>query len=267
MAWTFVFHFEQSEIVRWESDNEYSFVEIQYGQFLYGASVHPIDFVYNRCSLIHLDSRQTRFNVTTPFRIMNIKNKMKTRAIHSLMLLCPGLVRGALDGSRYMWYTQPGRYPIFEDGLPIGNGRVGAAIYGGASEVIGINENSIWTGPFQDRIADDPQAAEKVVREMLVAGNLSHAHNYTMQAMIPSNNSPRSFSYFGNIEIDFGHASDDMTDYIRWLDTEEGTTGVSYAYQGANYRSVIEQQQVQSDDHLKNMPVASMLRVFLTGCW
>ncbi|KAI0178461.1 glycoside hydrolase family 95 protein [Pestalotiopsis sp. NC0098] len=154
------------------------------------------------------------------------------------MLLCPGLVRGALDGSRFLWYTQPGRYPIFEDGLPIGNGRIGAAIYGGASEVIGINENSIWTGPFQDRIADDPQAAEQVVREMLVAGNLSDAHNYTMQAIIPTNNSPRSFSYFGNIEIDFGHESDDLTDYIRWLDTKEGTTGVSYAYQGANYRYV-----------------------------
>ncbi|KAK6209047.1 hypothetical protein LQW54_006647 [Pestalotiopsis sp. IQ-011] len=160
---------------------------------------------------------------------------MKYRAIHSLMLLCPGLVRAALDGSRYLWYTQPGRYPIFEDGLPIGNGRIGAVIYGGASEVIGINENSIWTGPFQDRIADDPQAAEKVVREMLVAGNLSDAHNYTMQAMIPTNNSPRSFSYVGNIQIDFGHASDDVTDYIRWLGTKEGTTGVSYTYLGANY--------------------------------
>lgn len=172
--------------------------------------------------------------------VMNIKNKMKSRAIQSLMLLCPGLVGGALDGSRYLWYTQAGRYPVFEDGLPIGNGRIGAAIYGGASEVIGINENSIWTGPFQDRIADDPQAAE-VVREMLVAGNLSDAHNYTMQAMILTNNSPRSFSYFGNIEIDFGHASDDLTDYIRWLNTKEGTTGVSYTYQGANYRSVIKQ--------------------------
>ncbi|KAF7537335.1 hypothetical protein G7054_g3862 [Neopestalotiopsis clavispora] len=161
---------------------------------------------------------------------------MKRHYLYAQLIFLSGLAQGALNGSRYLWYTQPGRYPIFEDGLPIGNGRIGAAIYGGASEVIGINENSIWTGPFQDRIAEDPQAAEQVVREMLVAGNLSDAHNYTMQAMIPTNNSPRAFSYFGNINVDFGHTDEDVTDYIRWLDTKEGTTGVSYTYQGANYR-------------------------------
>ena len=53
--------------------------------------------------------------------------------------------------------------------------------------------------------------------------------------MISNVTSPRSFSYFGNINIDFGHNTEAPTDYIRWLDTKEGTTGLSYTYGGVNY--------------------------------
>lgn len=53
--------------------------------------------------------------------------------------------------------------------------------------------------------------------------------------LIPGTLSPRDFSYFGNINIDLGHQDSGMTDYIRWLDTKEGTTGVSYTYGGVDY--------------------------------
>ncbi|KAJ7804649.1 glycoside hydrolase family 95 protein [Mycena olivaceomarginata] len=118
------------------------------------------------------------------------------------------------DGSRHVWFTFPGFFPTFESSLPLGNGRVAASIYGGASEVLGINENSIWTGPFQDRIAATALAAEPVVREMLLAGNLSEGREYAYEHMISNVTSPRAFSYFGNIEVDFGHTGGtEMTDY------------------------------------------------------
>lgn len=141
-----------------------------------------------------------------------------------------------VDGSRYLWFPQPGRADVFEDGLPIGNGRLAASIYGSITEVLGINENSIWTGPFQDRIAtDDPQAARQVVLDMLLVGNISEGREYGMAYMIPSNSSPRSYSYFGNIEIDFGHEEGGVSEYRRWLDTKEGVAGVSYTYGGVDY--------------------------------
>lgn len=143
-----------------------------------------------------------------------------------------------LDASRFLWFNQPAREHFFEDAMPIGNGRVGATVYGGGSEVIGINENSIWTGPFQDRIAEDPQAALAVTRETLLAGNLSEARQYSMANLIPKESSPRAFSYFGNININFEHEDSTMADYVRWLDTKEGTTGISYTYGGVNYSSV-----------------------------
>lgn len=141
----------------------------------------------------------------------------------------------ALDGSRYMWFEQPGVWPTFEEGIPIGNGRLAAAVYGGGGEVLGINENSIWTGPFQDRTPANATAYEPTVRDLLLAGNISQGGLLTMADMIPTNNSPRSFSYFGNINITFGHQDSEMEDYIRWLDTKEGVTGVNYTYGGVAY--------------------------------
>ncbi|KAJ7211419.1 family 95 glycoside hydrolase [Mycena pura] len=139
------------------------------------------------------------------------------------------------DGSRHVWFTAPAIFPDFESSLPIGNGRVAASIYGGASEVLGINENSIWSGPFQDRIAATALATEPLVREMLLAGNLSEGRELAYERMISNVTSPRSFSYFGNIEINFGHAEGEMTDYVRWLDTREGTVGVQYVFDGVTY--------------------------------
>lgn len=156
----------------------------------------------------------------------------------SLLLSGASAAASAFDGSRFLWFDQPARQHFFEDAMPIGNGRLGATVYGGGSEVIGINENSIWTGPFQDRISKDPQTALAVTREMLLAGRLSEARQYSMANLIPETFSPRAFSYFGNIEIDFGHEDLGLTDYVRWLDTKEGTTGVSYAYAGVDYSSV-----------------------------
>lgn len=155
-------------------------------------------------------------------------------------LLASGATKAATtyDGSRFLWFNQPARPHFFEDAMPIGNGRIGATVYGGGSEVVGINENSIWTGPFQDRIAADPLTALATTRSMLLAGNMSEARQYSMANLIPKTVSPRAFSYFGNMTIDFGHADASMTNYVRWLDTKQGTTGVSYTYGGVDYSSV-----------------------------
>ncbi|RAH64746.1 glycoside hydrolase family 95 protein [Aspergillus aculeatinus CBS 121060] len=159
---------------------------------------------------------------------------MSCGALLLLSLACAH-VSAALDGSRYMWFTQPGRWPTFEEGMPIGNGRIGATIYGGGAEVVGINENSIWTGPFQDRTPLNATEIEPVVRELLLNGNITEGNVLTMAQMIPTNNSPRAYSYFGNVNLDFGHPDVDMSNYLRWLDTKEGIAGVSYSINGVNY--------------------------------
>jgi hypothetical protein len=153
-----------------------------------------------------------------------------------LLLMTAWLAFSApFDGSRYMWFEQPGHWPTFEEGIPIGNGRLGAAVYGNGVEILGINENSIWTGPFRNRTPTNATVNESIVRELLLDGNITEGNTLTMAQMIPTNNSPRSFSYFGNIVLDFSHSFSDMSNYTRWLDTKQGVSGVIYQVDGVNF--------------------------------
>ncbi|KAI2628262.1 glycoside hydrolase family 95 protein [Xylaria nigripes] len=143
--------------------------------------------------------------------------------------------RAALDGSQYLWYNQPAIE--WERGtLPIGNGRIGATIFGSLQEEITISENTIWSGPFQDRTPANGLAVLPTVRELLLAGNITGGDDLALAEMNPPAElaSERSFSYFGNLNIDFGH-SGDVENYLRWLDTKAGNSGVSYTYHGVNY--------------------------------
>ena len=49
-----------------------------------------------------------------------------------------------------LWYRHPAQK--WGDALPVGNGRLGAMVYGGiAKEHIQLNEDTIWNGKKRDR--------------------------------------------------------------------------------------------------------------------
>ncbi len=61
-------------------------------------------------------------------------------------LVLAGFVQISSGCDLTLWYQQPARSGL-EEALPIGNGRMGGLIYGGASEErINISEDSFWTG-------------------------------------------------------------------------------------------------------------------------
>ncbi|KAL6823455.1 glycoside hydrolase family 95 protein [Trichoderma camerunense] len=157
--------------------------------------------------------------------------KLSLRAL--LVGLLASNASAALDGSRYLWYTSPAT--DWETGvLPIGNSRLGAAIFGGGNEVVTINEDTIWDGPQQDRVPAGGLAALPKIRSLLMANNLTDAGNLVESAMYPTNCCERQFSYFGNLNLNFGHGSG-ISNYIRSLDTRQGNSSVSYTFNGVTY--------------------------------
>ncbi|KAL4941901.1 hypothetical protein BDV06DRAFT_222656 [Aspergillus oleicola] len=145
-------------------------------------------------------------------------------------------------GSRYLWYTSPALLDNWEEGvLPIGNGRMGATIFGGTNEVITLNKDTIWNGPLQDRTPENALAALPVAREMLVNGSISAAGDYVQREMVHSNDEMRGFSYFGNLEVGFGFGGGgnetevELEGYRRWLDTRSGEAGVDFVVGGVKY--------------------------------
>src|SRR5512142_187451 len=92
----------------------------------------------------------------------------------TLSLLLSPAICATWDASRFAWYTADAGND-FASALPIGNGRLGAAVFGTAVEKIVLNENSVWSGPWQDRANPASKNALAGIRQMLVAGNITSA--------------------------------------------------------------------------------------------
>ena len=61
-----------------------------------------------------------------------------------LLLMCASISVSA-NQSHKLWYTQPAA--VWEEALPLGNGRLGAMVYGNpAHDTIQLNENTFWAG-------------------------------------------------------------------------------------------------------------------------
>ena len=73
-----------------------------------------------------------------------------------------------------LWYRQPAqRWP---DGLPLGNGLMGAVVFGGVPhERIALNESTFWSGRPHDY--DNPEAHQYFprIRDLVFAGKFRDA--------------------------------------------------------------------------------------------
>jgi hypothetical protein len=145
----------------------------------------------------------------------------------------------ALDGSRFLWYDEPAIE--WERGaLPIGNGRMGGTVFGSLNDIFTINEDTIWSGPLQDRTPANALAALPKARELFLQGDLTGGGDFVLSDMNSAQSSQRQYSYFGNLDLNFGHSGLRVDEYVRWLDTKQGNTGVSYAVEGVNFTYVQE---------------------------
>ena len=89
----------------------------------------------------------------------------------SIVCLCTTLKAQQPELNKTLWYKQPAKN--WDEALPIGNGRLGAMIFGRVeNELIQLNEETLWTGgpadpnPNPDAIKYLPE-----VRKQLFAGN------------------------------------------------------------------------------------------------
>src|SRR6476646_10600762 len=65
-----------------------------------------------------------------------------------------------------LWYRQPAK--VWTEALPIGNGRLGAMIFGGVSEErLQLNEDTLWAGGPYDPVNPDAKAALPEVRQQI----------------------------------------------------------------------------------------------------
>ncbi|KXS95532.1 hypothetical protein AC578_6981 [Pseudocercospora eumusae] len=162
-----------------------------------------------------------------------------------------------------LWYTSPAN--LWEDGLPIGNGRLGAMVRGTTNvERLWLNEDSVWYGGPQERV--NPAALKNLnrIRELINQQQISEAENLVSRAFTAMPESMRHYEPLGDLMLYFGHGVDppghhqhvvgipqfenqkwsgaggkEVTGYRRELDMRTGKVTVEYDCDGGHFRREI----------------------------
>jgi len=168
------------------------------------------------------------------------------RMLRLLLLISAGLVASEMQADELkLWYRQPAKN--WNEALPIGNGRLGAMIFGGVtSERIQLNEDSLWSGSPGDD--DNPEALEALpeIRRLLFAGQYAEAQRLANRKLIckgvgssqgrGARATYGSYQMLGDLRLEFEHATNATpANYRRELDLDTATSSVSYELDGIRY--------------------------------
>ncbi|KAF4839137.1 Alpha-L-fucosidase 2 [Colletotrichum tropicale] len=125
----------------------------------------------------------------------------------------------------------------WSEALPIGNGRLGAMVHGRTqTELLQLNEDSVWYGGPQDRTPKDALRHLPKLRQLIRDEKHAEAESLVREAFFATPASMRHYEPLGTCTIEFGHAVEDVTDYRRYLCLETAQTTVEYRCRGVSYR-------------------------------
>ncbi|HEX5553316.1 MAG TPA: glycoside hydrolase family 95 protein [Chitinophagaceae bacterium] len=125
-----------------------------------------------------------------------------------------------------LWYRHPATN--WDEALPIGNGRLGAMIFGGPAEGrLQLNEETLWSGGPNNNIKPGMRKTIPVIRKLLFEKKYKEAQQIADTMMKDKPNNGMAYQPVGDLLISFpGH--EDFHDYRRSLDISKAVASVSY---------------------------------------
>jgi alpha-L-fucosidase 2 len=162
---------------------------------------------------------------------------MKTKSI--LLLLLAFIAGSVLTSAKEspnqfkLWYTQPAKK--WTEALPIGNGRLGAMIFGGVeNDRIQFNEETLWTGSPNDYAHKGAVQHLDKIRQLLFDGKQKEAEDLAMAEFMSVPLTQRTYQAFGDLNLHFLNQTS-FTNYNRELDLKNAVQRVSYQSNGVNF--------------------------------
>ncbi len=148
----------------------------------------------------------------------------------------PAALKGkaqAPESGRALWYRRPALK--WEEALPIGNGQLGAMIFGGVRrERLQFNEDTVWTGRPHDYAHDGAVDVLPVLRKLLHEGKQLEAEELAMEEFMSVPVGQKAFQPCGDLWIDVP-AHRTATDYRRTLDLTTAVHRVEYTNNGVAF--------------------------------
>ena len=192
---------------------------------------------------------------------MKTTMNVKTSSFTMLLALLTGITAPCLqaitpqeNGPCQLWYQQPAKR--WAEALPLGNGRLGAMVFGGVSdEHLQFNESTLWTGqpheyqhagavkflPQMRALLNEGRALDREATALEKAGKKTEAAEKAKAARAKQKEAEeiggkefmsvplhqKTYQAFGDLRISFP-GSTNFTDYRRDLDLDSAVAHVTY---------------------------------------
>lgn len=136
-----------------------------------------------------------------------------------------------MDRQLKLWYAQSASE--WTEALPIGNGRIGAMIFGRPEqELISLNEDTLWSGYPRDTNVAGANEYYRESQRLIAEGKYSEAQRFIEDTML----GPFTQSYMplGDLLLDFGPLGE-IGDYRRELSLDNALATTSFSAGGVRY--------------------------------
>ena len=132
-----------------------------------------------------------------------------------------------------LWYQKPAQ--VWTEALPIGNGRIGAMIFGGvARERLQLNDDTLYAGGPYDPSDPGALAGLPRVRKLIADGRYQEAESLANQTMMAHPLRMPSYQTVGELVLTCG-ASGFSANYRRDLDLDAAVAAVTYSQDGVTF--------------------------------
>ena len=158
------------------------------------------------------------------------------KTIIFIIIACCVYAAGAQtsQNSMKLWYDKPAK--LWVEALPLGNGRLGAMVYGHpANEEIQLNEETVWGGSPHNNTNPLAKDALPQIRQLIFEGKYLEAQELCGKAISSPGPYGMPYQTVGSLQLEFpGH--EQWQNFSRDLDIQNAVATTTYTIDGVQYK-------------------------------
>lgn len=150
-----------------------------------------------------------------------------------VLVMCTGMTVQSQQKA-ILWYDSPAQH--WEEALPLGNGRLGAMVYGDpVNEEIQLNEETVSAGSPYKNYNSEAKEALPAIRKLIFDGNYAEAQLMAGEKILSKNGFGMPYQTVGSLRLHF-QGQENHTDYRRELDIDKALAITTYRVNGVEYK-------------------------------
>lgn len=144
-----------------------------------------------------------------------------------------GAATSAMPHPPTLWYRQPASE--WTQALPVGNGRLGAMLFGGvAQDRLQLNESTLWAGQPYDPVNPQAKATLPRVRELIFGGRIKEAEALANEKLMAKPLAQMPYQALGDLILDFPGLVE-VSGYHRELDLDTAMATTRFTANGSSH--------------------------------